>query len=577
MRDRFMNGVKSVTNLFSRGSAAVYAESPEVSRDVAIALSQKHEDYEAMLWSWKKIRLLTAGQDAVKLHDIERTKGKYDLQTFLLKPTGQDDEQYKFYVLNTRYWNVTSRTLDVLTGLFFYRDPKVDVPESMKPFIANMDMRGSSFLDIAKKTAREVLAVGRCGILVDYPRVYDPDGLSLKDLERNNIRPFVSFFAAEDIYDWGFTMIRNVLTLTYVVLNDDPAHESRIRVLELIPSEYEEYDSEGKPVGEPTAWKYQTTLYEVKDSKETRFMGRGANVVRVLDRVCPTLPDGSFLEEIPFRFAGLTYDQANVQRPPMLDVADLSIDHYRKSADVSSALFHCAHPTPVFCGFTFQNGQHIQLGAQQGITTQNAEAHAHYLELNGQSINEIRKERDVITNELASTGARLLTNTSDSNVTAETSRIKASGDTAVMNILASTLGQLFSEILSIEAAWISEPGNISIDMNKEFMPYKMDSQDVIALVNAVQAGILPIDDFVEALKNGGTLPTNRLLDDYLKDLAATQGILPKGKTAMVTGATTYTPNHDGGETPAKKSAVKPGSASGNVDAGGTDSSASDVK
>lgn len=570
-----LNGIRSVTNMFSRGSEKLVdsQRKGQVSRDVAEALMNKHEDYNAMKWSWRKIRLLTAGQDAVKTHDIETTHGAPSLQTFLLKPPGQQDDQYKFYVLNTRYWNVTSRTLDVLTGLFFYRDPKVDIPETLKPIISNMDMRGSSFLDMAKKVAREVLAVGRCGILVDYPRVYDPDGVTLKTMRERNIRPFVSFYYAEDIYDWGFTIIKNVLTLTYVVLADDHDKETRVRVLELVPDEFV-VNELGEITEEPATWKYQTTLYEVKNTKETRFT-RGSGV-RVLDQVCPTLPDGSFLTEIPFRFAGLTYDQANIQRPPMLDVADLSIDHYRKSADISSALFHCAHPTPVFCGFNFQNGQQVQLGAQQGITTSNAEAHASYLELNGQSINEIRKERDVITNELASTGARLLTNSSDSNVTAETSRIKASGDTAVMNILASTLGQLLSEVLAITAAWIGESGHISVDMNKEFMPYKMDSQDVIALVNAVQANILPIDDFVEALKNGGTLPSNRLLEDYLKDLAATQALLPGKATTMVTGAPVVPKDTDPLKKPPEKP-VKAGSVKdGNVDTSGTDNSSEDV-
>jgi len=506
-----------IQNYRSLGAADASGRKPVGDRDEQVSSSNllaKHVDYDALAWSWKKIRMLCAGNDVVKSWDVTNTHGTPGNQTFLLRPPGQTDEEYAFYVFNTRYFNAPSRTLDVLLGLFFYRDPLVYAPEGLDETVQNIDMLGSSLVDFAKKTSTEIMAVGRCGILVDYPRIPDGEGLTLAAIERKSIRPFLTFFYAEDIYNWEHTIINNVRTITRIVLRENHVDDSLIRVLELVPQNFDEF-------GVPTLWQYRSRLYELLATKETRFIKKGERFkAMLLDDVTPTMSDGSTFDYIPFEFAGLKYEQAEIQKPTLLDICDLTVDHYRKSADISSALFHCAHPTPIFSGFKFDKGQQVRLGAQQGISSTDSSAHASYLELNGQSITEIRKERDSVATELASLGARLLSSGGDANQTAETSRIKASGDTAVMNILASTMGQLMTRLLTIMAAWKGETGSISVDMNKEFMPYRMDSQDILALINGVVNNTIPIQDVLEAFKNGGVIAPSRTLKDYLADLAS---------------------------------------------------------
>jgi len=516
--------MNKVINFKSLGAKEM-AKGVDKDEYTELSLIEKHEDYDALTWSWKKIRLICAGNDAVKNWDISTTNGASGLTTFLLRPPGQKDDEYQFYVYNTRFFNASSRTLDVLLGLFFYRDPMVYAPEGMTETLANVDMLGSSLVDFAKKVSREIMSVGRCGVLVDYPRVPDGEGLTMLAMDKKKIRPFLTFYYAEDIYNWEFTIINNVRSVTRVTLRENHVDDALIRVLDLVPSEFDEWGIPGK-------WSYRSRLFELGRTDETRyFRKQQGKRYTLLDTVTPTLADGSTFDYIPFDFAGLTYDQAEVQRPPLLDIVDLNIDHYRKSADISSALFHCAHPTPIFAGFSFDKGEVVRLGSKQGISSSNPDAHASYLELNGQSITEIRKERDVVTTELASLGARLLSQGGDSNQTAETSRIKASGDTAVMNILASTMGQLMTRLLTIMALWKGETGTIGVDMNKEFMPYRMGSQDVLALINGVMNNTIPIQDALEAFKNGGLIAPSRELDDYLADLSSREIGTPVPKPA----------------------------------------------
>lgn len=515
--------IPSVINLRSIGSPRTSNnKATRESRDLCVDLQETCVEYDEYRWTWDKLRLIAEGSDALKEWDVEHSLGKPDKYAFLIRPPAQELDEYKFYVYNTRFFNAFERTVEVLIGFFFYRDPKVNIPSSMQPIMDNIDRRGSTFLDFAKKTAYEILRVGRCGVLVDYPRVVTERALTKADAKKLGLRPFLRFYKTEDIMNWEFTIIDNVRTLSRVVLRElvGPyawTQTALVRVLELVPEDADEF-------GVPTAWHYQSSLFQLEKTKETFFMKRTGdmfNSAELLDQASPTKADGSFFTEIPFRFAGLTCDQTEVQRPPLLDIANLNIDHYRKSADISSALFHCAHPTPIFCGFTFDNNQTVRLGARQGITTKDPAAHASYLELNGQSITEIRKERDSIMMELSSAGAKIMINASaGSNQTAETSRIQASGDTAIMNTLSSTLSQFFTQLLTIMGQWLQEAAAITVNMNREFLPYKMESQDILALVNAVMNDVIPMSDVLEALKNGGMVSPTRDLTAYVAELTA---------------------------------------------------------
>ena len=517
-------GIPMMPNFRSAGAPTQpKAKVTPESRDLCMDLLSKHPDYDEYKWSWDKLRLIMEGSDAMKEWDIGFSKGKPCKESFLIRPPAQTDPEYAFYVWNGRFFNAFSHTIEVLMGFFFYRDPKVDAPVEMQPILDNIDRRGSTFLDFAKKVAREILHVGRCGVLVDYPRMPSDRVLSAADVKKLGMRPFLRFYKAEDIYNWEFTIINNVRTLSRVVLRETVGNyawdqTALMRVIELEPQNIDEF-------GVPADWVYRSTLYQLSKTKETMFMKKQDKNVEftsanMLDTATPSKADGSFFNTLPFLFGGLTGDQTETQRPPLLDIANLNIDHYRKCADISSALFHCAHPTAIFCGFTFENGQAVRLGAHQGITTKDPAAHASYLELNGQSITEIRKECEAIMMELASAGAKVMVSANaGSNQTAETSRIQASGETSVMNTLSSTLSQFFTQLLTMQAQWLDTTSNgIAVNMNREFLPYKMDSQDVIALVNAVENNVMPLPDVLEALKNGGVVSATRTLADYLKDL-----------------------------------------------------------
>lgn len=489
---------------------------------------RRHPDYIAMEPIWRKMRVLLSGSEVVKQWDVCHTHGEPGIETFLLKPPGEEERQYNYFVYSARYSDFVSRTKQILEGLLFYRDPVLQLPAAMQPLLTNVDMSGMGIVEFAKHVAGEILTMNRGGIYVDYPVVKKP--MTRAEAERKGYRSFLKFIPVEKIFDWEYTIIDNVRTITKVFIAEETDDDftsgtwKLVRVLSLEP------DGNGN-------WIYYNTLYEVQWTRELSlkrivksflsFSELGGDkdstsgyMGTEVQRMAPQQADGSYFNKIPFWFTSLVYNQFHMEKSPLNDVADANIAHYRICADIQSALFHCAHPTPIFCGFNFTKGQQVLLGDLQGISSTNEKANAKYLELTGKSISELRAERDSILKDLAALGARSLSSISaNSQTTAETSQINASGDTAILNTLAGTMDSILTQALRVMAAWQGvDPTKVSVSMNREFMPFRLASNTIAVLLNSVLQKAMPVEDFVDILQTGGIIRQSTTIPDYLNRL-----------------------------------------------------------
>ena len=139
-----------------------------------------------------------AGEDALKAAG-ERYLPRLDSQT---------DEEYAAYKERAAFFNATARTAEGYVGLIFRRPPFIKTPEdgglgsALSEFVNDADMLGTPLVSYAKNVIGEVIAVGRCGTLIDW------------ESEVEN-RAYVSRYAAENILNWRVERIngRNITTL----------------------------------------------------------------------------------------------------------------------------------------------------------------------------------------------------------------------------------------------------------------------------------------------------------------------------------------------------------------------------
>ncbi len=173
--------------------------------------------------------------------------------------------------------------------------------EAVKGMERGVDNRGSSMDGfIGKEVLTELCVLGRVGVFVDKADL--SGALTLN--ETQNVRPYLYFYQAEDIYSWRFDARNN---LTHVLLRDRQftvdestglvdGLEEKFRLLELVAEgvSVRFFDIAGK-VQEPSATKTPRELIERQD--EARLLK---------------------LKEIPFVIGELSHSL-------MTDIADIQI------------------------------------------------------------------------------------------------------------------------------------------------------------------------------------------------------------------------------------------------------------
>jgi hypothetical protein len=425
-----------------------------------MAVDTLHREYAAALSQWEKCRAASAGQEAVHAAGA----------AYLPKLTGQSHDEYEAFKGRTLYYNATGRTVDGLSGLIFRRPPTVEVPEAMDYLQADIDTAGTPLLAFAEHVVEELLQTGRIGMLVDYPPL---EGVrTLADEQAAGGRPFVRTYAAESIINWRVERIGNRNTLTLVVLK-----ECR-----------EEVSADGFDASEVDVWRelkltdgtYTVRTFEkAKDTTKNEFIETSSYT--------PTIGQKP-LSFMPFLICGTMGISEKVGKPPILDLANVNLSHYRTTADYEHGLHFTGLPTPVVYGHSFDKGEVFALGSSVVKAFANSDAKAEFLEFQGKGLDQLSKRLDEKEGMMAALGARMLANEKRQVEAAETAAIHRSGENSVLSSLANAASSALTRALEWCAMWAGVAAEPKVELNTDYLPTGMTAQELTALVGAWQAG-----------------------------------------------------------------------------------------
>ena len=199
-------------------------------------------------------------------------------------------------------------------GTVFRRAPKINgLDTKLQKSTKSITKEGMSLHLMTKTCVKEVLAVGRFGLLVDS----SPTGRG---------DPYIACYTAENILDWQMSEIDGKWTLSKVTLReiyyDRESHwspyeyRSRFRVLVL------EYDDE------EDRYTYVQYLY----SDHENSPGQIPDIEQAADAVIVPTVRGEPLDHIPFIVIGPFTNTPDVQRPPILDIVTLNYSHYMSTS-----------------------------------------------------------------------------------------------------------------------------------------------------------------------------------------------------------------------------------------------------
>lgn len=429
--------------------------------DTVKKLNTRHPDSEKMLSIWDKCEDVRSGQTAIH-------KGA---EKYLPRLSSQQVEEYNAYKRRAVFYGAMSRTVDAFIGMIMRVPPIVDQQSVLLDDITGQQC---SLNDFASQLLEEILVCGFVGILVEHSPM--PSGaLTIAQTEQLGARPYLALFDCDSIISWK---------------------TDRGRIIQLVVEEEEvisisEFESQDK------------NFYRVLDIdangyyRQRKFIQSEKNkdeFIQVGDDIYPLL-NGSPLREIPFYFAGKCDDL-----PPLIDLVDLNISHYMTTADLENGCHFTGIPQPWVAGVHLDAGETLSVGGINAWVFSDPQANAQYLEFSGQGLAALEKRLELKEKQMAALGAKLL---SDSVVaeTATGSSLRSAGEFSVLAQIADHASAILSRACSFMQRWAGLP-DVTIKLNKDFLPAKMTPQELQAMVQAWQAGAISAQTLFSNLQQG---------------------------------------------------------------------------
>ena len=470
-----------------------------------MAVDSTNPVYDELTPLWTAVRDAAAGERAVK------DKG----EDYLPSLGGQDATEYAAFKARASFFNATGRTVDGLSGMVFRKPPEQEFPEGMNAFMEDVTLGGMDFQGFAETLTEEVLVVGRTGILVDFPRV-ETGGFTQAEADRMNLRPFWSLYKTEAIIDWRVGQVGNKTVLTQVRLLEtasEPEDEFTDREVEQIRV----LDLDGELL-------YRQRLYRRKELEGQRGKSR-MEWVQFGDDILPSM-NSKRLDFIPFIFTGPRDCTPHCCKPPLIDLADKNLDHYRMDADYKHSLhFIAAGSTRWVKGVSedeINSGNFDSVGPTALLASTSAEAEFGISEPSGQGIPAQRLALQDAEQQMAVLGARMLSPDKKQAEAAETAAIHRQGEASVLASLAMAVSIALTKALEIARDWTGLKGEVVVKLNTDYTAQGMSSADLIALTKALQDGGISQLSYIEALQRGEVLRADLDAEEEIERLLQDQ-------------------------------------------------------
>jgi hypothetical protein len=489
-----------------------------------MAVNTEHKNYKKNKDAITKVRDFIQGGDEVKSYIVTLPGQEYG---------SKDDKAYR---QRAYYLPAISRTLDAFVGMVMSNGAKTaEVPEAMIAYVQDITNDGEPLSRFAGRVVREVLTAARGAVIVDYPDRPDAETMSKYDAEQLRLRPYAKFYKAEEIINWQTTTV------------DGRRMTSQLRLMETYeePTADEWETKTGQQIRvmdiDPANGKYRVRIFRDTATKGA-YAQHGATRYPKMN--------GANLPYVPgVVFGPSSLDVSELERPPLLEMADVAVAHLNNSAGMEWALMWCGCPTVVIAGEvpldTDGKPLPIKIGSSGGIVLGEGGTAA-MLQASADSVGAISTQMDRKEKHMAAIGARILQDGGASNISTETAMLERVGEHSVLSDISNTVGQGITDVMRMLLQWggLNEKlaDKVQVKLNTSFMPKGMTVGELTEWVKAVQAGVVPLTILYQRLKARGEIPEEMTEDEYRDALDKDADMMGLGDSLATDGAAPVDPN-----------------------------------
>lgn len=496
-----------------------------------------HPEVTHWMPEWEKIRDSELGERQIK----EKTT------CYLPKMSTMDDDEYAAYLARGVFFNMTSRTITGLVGTLFRRAPVIQNRPNNLDF-KKISKDGESPFAFTKSVAREIVTVGRHGVLVDMAKEAGPNKQPM---------PFLTGYIAENILDWDYTAIDGFNVLSRVVLREINIVRSSSLPSNLPVNATDNRERQNANGNKKNKEKFVTSSIagtsggrsgggsrQYFSSYRILQLDREANgdlvyrqyVFKNDDRhanvdfdepeVITPLRLGRPLDFIPFTFFGPYSNTPGIEKPPILDIVTLNLSHYKSYAHLEHGRFFTGLPiyyVPVSNPDEVENEYNLGPGTVWQTAPGDTPG---ILEFFGTGLSSMERSLDQKEQQAATLGGRMLgirsvaTAESDNQVA-----LNEKNEQALLLNIANTLDDGMSHLMAIWAWWqgtsreVAE--KITVELNKDFL-LNISARELRAVHAMYKDGLLTIEVLYDYLRKAEVIPDYMQMDEFKTLLMKTE-------------------------------------------------------
>lgn len=450
-------------------------------------------------------------------------------ELYLPKLMDMQPQEYTAFLDRAVFFNMTQRTVTGLMGTLFRRNPIIEnLPVGLDT--SNISKSSQTLGHFVKEAAREVITMGRYGILLDM----DVEGVR---------PPYLAGYIGENIVDWTVEEIRGRYTVTEVILRElrlarpllNPISITPMgRKLPKIPNAAERVFSQDTAVTraarrwiasyrvlrlEPVNWddlegpRVYRQYFHTSDKGDASPEGTPFSVFTPNWR-------GQPFDFIPFVFLGPQDNTPDIDKSPIIDIVTMNHSHYKSYSMLEHGRYYTALPvywTQVKAGD--ENASYtvgpsvvweVEAGTKPGI-----------LEFNGSGLKFLENACNSKEDQIAALGGRLVgverVSAGESN---NQLKMKESNESALLLNISSVLDTSFTALIRWWAQWQDVPINIAnkitFETNKDFLLNQTGAREFRAIQMMYEAGVIPVAVVHDFLVRAEVVPDWMGLDQFEK-------------------------------------------------------------
>lgn len=479
-----------------------------------------HPEYQYYRTDWTKLRDILSGQREIKRKGV----------AYLPAMKGADNDDYAIYLERATFFNMLAQTRDGMTGMVFRRDPAIKyLPAKFKDSVRRFAKDGSAHVIFAKSVLSEQAGVGRYGVLVDAPAT-QPRGAPPSS--------YAVGYAAENILDWdevvdegGFYVPSRVL-LREFVRNIDwarPKEPMSTKEARKQRAQGAASDQVVRPTARTLGGYSYVTIYrellledveypsgEVKPAYVQYVYEEDPNG-RPLMRIVPTVR-GEPIPFIPFKFFGASGNTPDVERPPLIDIADLNLSHYRTYAELEYGRLFTALPVYYAPGTDSEGTGEYHIGPNMVWEVPQG-SEPGILEYTGQGLKALETALNDKERQIAAIGGRLMPGASKSVSESNNQTVlrEANEQSLLLNMIQACEAGM-TEVVRWWLMWrdipLSETEDLRYEINTDFLSTPIGAREMRAIQLMANDGLLPDELFYGYMRKAEVISADITFEEF---------------------------------------------------------------